>query len=157
MTNFERVVDGLYVRPDVGLFITGSNAFFLSGELATLLTGRYVEIQVMPLSFAEYHSADTRQNVAEAFNRYLTYGGLPYSLQIEQARDIADYLGGVFNTVIVKDIAVRNPRMDMRAFSKTTAFLADNIGNTTSQKKISGELTASGHKIFPTTVAVYIN
>lgn len=109
VTNFERVVDGLYVRPDVGLFITGSNAFFLSGELATLLTGRYVEIQVMPLSFAEYHSADTRQNVAEAFNRYLTYGGLPYSLQIEQARDIADYLGGVFNTVIVKDIAVRNP------------------------------------------------
>lgn len=157
VSDFDRVVDGLYVRPDIDLYVTGSNAFFLSGEPATLLTGRYVEIQVMPLSFAEYHSADPQQNVDAAFNRYLTFGGLPYSLQIEQARDIADYLGGVFNTVIVKDIAARNPRMDMRAFSETTAFLADNIGNITSQKKIARGLTASGHKISPTTVAAYIN
>lgn len=157
VSDFERVVDGLYVRHDVDLYITGSNAFFLSGELATLLTGRYVEIEVMSLSFAEYHSADPQQNVDSAFNRYLTYGGLPYSLQIGQPRDVADYLGGVFNTVIVKDIAARNPRMNMRAFSETAAFLADNIGNITSQKKIAGELTASGHKISPTTVASYIN
>ncbi len=94
MTNFDRVVDGLYVRPDVGLYITGSNAFFLSGELATLLTGRNVEIQAMSLSFAAYNSADTRQNVDEAFNRCLTYGGLPHSLQIEQARASPTILAG---------------------------------------------------------------
>ncbi len=154
--DFERVVDGLYVRDDVDLYITGSNAFFLSGELATLLTGRYVELRVLPLSFAEYHSANPSENPETAFNRYLAYGGLPYTLQIERAEDIADYLGGVFNTIIVKDIAARNPRTDLRSFTNTAAFLADNVGNLTSQQKISRGLAAAGRKVSTTTVGAYI-
>lgn len=154
--DFERVVDGLYVRDDVDLYITGSNAKFLSGELATLLTGRYVEVLVQPLSFAEYRSARLEVDVERAFNDYLTYGGLPYVLNIDDPRDIMDYLGGVFNTIVLKDIAQRNPRMDMRAFDHTASFLADNVGNITSCQRISRGLAASGRKISTTTVGEYI-
>lgn len=154
--DFERVVDGLYVRDDVDLYITGSNAFFLSGELATLLTGRYVELRVLPLSFSEYHSARPEENPETAFNRYLSYGGLPYTLNLTSETDIADYLGGVFNTVVVKDIAERNPRMDLRAFNSVASFLADNVGNITSQQKIARGLEASGRKVSPMTVGSYI-
>lgn len=155
--DFERAVDGLYVRKDVDLYVTGSNAFFLSGELATLLAGRYVELQVFPLSFAEYHSARPDEIPDETFNSYLSYGGLPYTVQIERPADRADYLGGVFNTIVIKDIATRNPRMDMRAFTKVSAFLADNIGNLTSQQRISRSLTAAGRKVSTTTVGSYID
>lgn len=154
--DFERVVDGLFVRDDVDLYITGSNAFFLSGELATLLTGRYVELRVLPLSFAEYHSANPDESPDAAFNRYLAHGGLPYTLEIERPNDIADYLGGVFNTIIVKDIAARNPRMDMGAFSNVAAFLADNVGNLTSLQKISRGLAAHGRKASTSTVGTYV-
>lgn len=154
--NFEQAVDGLYVRDDVDLYITGSNAKFLSGELATLLTGRYVEKLVLPLSFAEYRSAQSGIDAEHAFNDYLTYGGLPYTLNIENERDILDYLGGVFNTIVLKDIAQRNPRMDMRAFNHTASFLADNVGNITSCQRISKGLAASGRKVSTTTVGEYI-
>lgn len=157
VADFERVVDGLYVRDDVDLYITGSNAFFLSGELATLLTGRYVELRVLPLSFAEYHSANPDENPEAAFNRYISYGGLPYTLRLQGAEDIADYLGGVFNTIIVKDIASRNPRMDMRAFGNVASFLADNVGNVTSQQKIARGLEAAGRKISAVTVGTYVD
>lgn len=155
--DFEKVVDGLYVRDDVDLYITGSNAFFLSGELATLLTGRYVELRILPLSFAEYYSARPEENPETAFNRYLSYGGLPYTLNIQNEADIADYLGGVFNTIIVKDIAARNPRMDVSAFGNVARFLADNVGNFTSQRKIARSLEAAGRKVSTTTVGAYID
>ena len=157
VADFERVVDGLYVRDDVDLYVTGSNAFFLSGELATLLTGRYVELRVLPLSFSEYHSANPDENPGAAFNRYISYGGLPYTLRLQGAEDIADYLGGVFNTIIVKDIAARNPRMDMRAFGNVASFLADNVGNVTSQQKIARGLEAAGRKISAATVGTYVD
>ena len=154
--DFERAVDGLHVRDDVDLYITGSNAFFLSGELATLLTGRYVELRVLPLSFSEYHSARPEENPETAFNRYLSYGGLPYTLSLQSEADIADYLGGVFNTVIVKDIAARNPRMDVRAFEAVASYLADNVGNITSQQKIARGLEAAGRKTSAMTVGSYV-
>lgn len=155
--HFEKAADGLYVRDDVDLYITGSNANLLSSELATLLTGRYVELKMLPLSFSEYRNTlQSTANDNALFDRYLTYGGLPYVTQLTEDRNIADYLGGVFNTILVADIAQRNPRMDMRAFNDVAAFLADNVGNLASLKSMAGGLAASGRRISPTTISGYI-
>lgn len=154
---FERAVDALYVREDVDLYITGSNAFFLSGELATLLTGRYVELSMLPFSFAEYRSArGGEENLEDAFNRYLTYGGMPFAARLDDPQSIADYLGGVFNTVLVEDVARRHPRMDMRAFRDLSAFIAGNVGNITSRKRLAAGLAQAGTKVSPATIGAYL-
>lgn len=174
--HFEVVADALFVRKDVDLYITGSNSYFLSGELATLLTGRYVEIKVQPLSFKEYFNAvnsdrggfDYPHNYPhgygrpafskeEAFNRYLTYGGLPYAALLFDERQLVEYLDGVFNTIFVTDILSRRPRMDMRAFKATTSFLADNIGNISSLKKIASGLAGTGSKVSEGAVREYVD
>lgn len=155
---FERAVDALYVRDDVDLYITGSNAFFLSGELATLLTGRYVELRMLPFSFAEYWSArGGEENLEDAFNRYLTYGGMPFAARLDNPQSISDYLGGVFNTVLVEDVARRHPRMDMRAFRDLSAFIADNVGNITSRKRLAAGLAQAGTKVSPATIGAYLD
>ncbi len=155
---FERAVDALYVRDDVDLYITGSNAFFLSGELATLLTGRYVELRMLPFSFAEYWSArGGEENLEDAFNRYLTYGGMPFAARLDDPQSISDYLGGVFNTVLVEDVARRHPRMDMRAFRDLSAFIADNVGNITSRKRLAAGLAQAGTKVSPATIGAYLD
>lgn len=158
VSEFERVVDALAIRDDVDLYITGSNAYFLSRDLATLLTGRYVEIEMLPLSFAEYRSAYPAEQDANALlNRYMAYGGLPYITQLDNDQDREDYLGGVFNTIVVKDIAQRRARIDMGAFQRTALFLADNVGNPTSLNRIARGLSAGGFSISPTTVGEYID
>lgn len=155
---FERAVDALFVREDVDLYITGSNAFFLSGELATLLTGRYVELHMLPFSFAEYRSArGGEENLEDAFNRYLTYGGMPFAARLDDPQSISDYLGGVFNTVLVEDVARRHPRMDMRAFRDLSAFIADNVGNITSRKRLAAGLAQAGTKVSPATIGAYLD
>lgn len=155
---FERVVDGLAVRDDVDLYITGSNAFFLSGELATLLTGRYVELRMLPFSFAEYFSArGEKGNPDDAFARYLTYGGMPFAATLDDAQTVADYLGGVFNTIVLEGVARRHPRMDMRAFRDLSSFVADNVGNVTSRKRVASGLTAAGTRVSPSTVGAYLD
>ena len=178
--HFEEVVDALYARDDVDLYITGSNAYFLSGELATYLTGRYVEIRVFPFSFKEYYTAleelythaegaasssdssleftpEPLPSKEEAFNRYLTRGGLPFAARLSNERDIIEYLEGVFNTIFVKDIAKRRPRMDMNALRATASFLADNIGNISSIKRISDGLTERNNKISQGAVGQYLS
>ena len=155
--DFERAVDGLYVRDDVDLYITGSNADLLSSELTTLLTGRYVELRMLPLSFKEYRSTRPAGESADrSFERYLTYGGLPYAATLEDDQDIADYLGGVFNTILVKDIARRRPKIDMIAFNEVASFLADNVGNVTSLKGIADTMRQTHRAISMTTVGEYI-
>jgi len=174
---FEKAVGALYVRDDVDLYLTGSNAFLLSGEIATLLTGRYVEILAHPYSFAEYYSS-LEQNASdsitfplefptefksslptkeEAFNNYLTYGGLPYAATLSDGQTISQYLEGVFSTILMRDIAPRRPRMDMQAFKATTSFLADNIGNISSLRKITDILNSQDSDISRNTVAEYID
>lgn len=161
--DFERLVDGLVVRDDVDLYITGSNAYFLSSELATLLTGRYVELRMLPFSFEEYLAAMTEYasegepvSADSAFERFLTYGGMPFTAHLTDEQSISDYLGGVFNTIVMSDAAARHPRMDMRSFLDTAAFLADNVGNISSLKRISGGLKASGRSASPTAVGEYV-
>lgn len=158
VAQFEKAVDGLYVRNDVDIYITGSNADLLSSELATLLTGRYVELRMLPLSFEEYRGTrPSSESQERSFDRYMTYGGLPYAATLDDEQDIADYLGGVFNTILVKDIAGRRPRLDMPAFTRVASFIADNIGNLTSSNSIAKALRERHAGISATTVNEYIS
>jgi predicted AAA+ superfamily ATPase len=176
VSEFEKAAGALYGRDDVDLYITGSNAFLLSGELTTLLTGRFIEIPVHPYSFAEYcsslenaqtygYSYPTTHPKAYApnppekeavFNRYLTYGGLPYAATLNEGGTVNQDLEGVFNTILMRDIATRKPQMDMRAFKATASFLADNIGNISSLRKISDTLSVQGNSVSRNSVASYI-
>lgn len=157
---FERAVDALYAREDCDVYITGSNSDLLSSELATLLTGRYVEFRLLPLSFAEYRGA--RAALAEGvddtelLNRYLSLGGMPYA-SLLPTEDVSEYLDGVLNTILVKDVATRHPRISMPVLRALLAFLADNVGNRFSLKTIADTLTANGSKVSPTTVGEYLD
>lgn len=155
--HFETAVDALFVRDNLDLYITGSNAWFLSGDLATLLSGRYVEVQLLPLSFAEYFSSSLTSDVRDdAFSSWLEYGGLPYLTQLNTDSERAEYLGGIFNTIVVKDIAIRHPRMNMIAFQSVSEYLADNIGNPTSIRRISAGLEQTRGAVSASTVSEYV-
>jgi predicted AAA+ superfamily ATPase len=155
--SFEKAINGLYLDKSIDIHITGSNAWLLSGELATLLSGRYIEIPVFPLSFKEYVSAHKESSFTALLQTYMKYGGLPYTLEMEgNPQALFDYLGGVYNTVVRKDIVTRLDAGSLVALDAVTKFLFDNIGNFTSAKKISDTLTSSGVKISTPTVSRYV-
>lgn len=144
---FEKAVDSLFIKENMDVYITGSNAHMLSGELATLLSGRYVEIKMLPLSFKEYCSAfSENQNIERLFNDYLVNSSFPYTIELTNKDDINDYLLGLYNTVLVKDIISRRKFSDVQQVENIIKFLADNIGNECSLRKISNCLTAEGRK-----------
>ena len=154
---FEKAIDGFYLNKNLDIYITGSNAYFLSGELATLLSGRYVEIPVYSFSFKEYASAHKGIANLTLLQDYMKFGGLPYTLAMEKnPQSIFDYLGGVYNTVVRKDILTRLRTNNVLALDAVTKFLFDNVGNATSIKRISDTLTSSGTKITSPTVAHYV-
>jgi hypothetical protein len=163
---FEKVVDSLYVKPNVDLYITGSNAYMLSGDLATLLTGRYVEITMLPLSFKEF-LAITGMNPEKGFADFLQNGGLPYVAGMERTPEKVDvYLEGIYNTVIVRDIEDRQARRENDPFKrkitdiallKTIAkYLSSVIGSPVSVRSITDYLISSGRRISPNTVNDYV-
>lgn len=156
---FERAVDSLYILKQVDLYITGSNAYLLSGELATLLSGRYVEIQMLPLSFREYLDF-TEQREADkdtAFARYITDGSFPYTARlVPEERLLRAYLDGIYNTILVKDIAQRKGITDLALLQRIIQFLASSIGSPISAKKISDTLNASGRRVSVNTVSAYL-
>lgn len=157
--DFERVVDSLYIKPNVDIYITGSNAYMLSSELATLLSGRYVEIKMLPLSFKEYveASGDERE-LARKYRSYIETSSFPYVLDMKQdARVIREYLNGIYNTIVVKDITQRNKFPDAMMLESVLRFAYDNIGNILSTKKIADTMTSDGRKIDTKTVEKYLN
>lgn len=157
--DFERVVDSLYIKPNVDIYITGSNAYMLSSELATLLSGRYVEIKMLPLSFKEYveASGDERE-LARKYRSYIETSSFPYVLDMKQdARVIREYLNGIYNTIVVKDITQRNRFPDTMMLESVLRFAYDNIGNILSTKKIADTMTSDGRKIDTKTVEKYLN
>lgn len=158
VNNFERIMDSLYIKDNVDLYVTGSNAKLLSGELSTLLSGRYVEIMMLPLSFKEFVSAHSQPiNFKEVYNRYIQYGSLPYVLELDEDEEIIrGYLEGVFNTVVLKDIVARKKIADVMMLDSVIRFLFDAVGSIISIKKISDTLTSSGRKISSHTVESYI-
>lgn len=157
--DFERVVDSLYIKPNVDIYITGSNAYMLSSELATLLSGRYVEIKMLPLSLKEYveASGDERE-LARKYRSYIETSSFPYVLDMKQdARVIREYLNGIYNTIVVKDITQRNKFPDTMMLESVLRFAYDNIGNILSTKKIADTMTSDGRKIDTKTVEKYLN
>lgn len=163
---FEKAIDSLYVKDNTDVYITGSNSYLLSGELATLLTGRYVEISMLPLSFAEYKEL-TNQSSDVAFSEYMRYGGMPYVASMSKTNEkVNTYIEGIYNTVVVKDIEDRQKRRetdpDKRkindiALLKTIAkYLSSVVGSPVSVKSVTDYLTSNGRKVSPNTVDDYM-
>lgn len=163
---YEKAVDSLYVKENTDIYLTGSNAYMLSGDLATLLTGRYVEFSMLPLSFGEYcRAAGCTGEVA--LNEYMRYGGMPYIAAMDKTPDKADtYLEGIYNTVIVRDIEDRQARReadsakrkvtDIALLKSIARFLAGSVGSPISIKSVSDYLISGGRKVSPNTVDDYM-
>ncbi len=158
VSGFEKVVDTLYLRPNVDLYITGSNAYFLSGELATLLSGRYVEYKLLPLSFAEYcHSVKAQgKTPAQNYREYISTSSLPYTINLADSASLSDYLRGTYSTIVLKDIVARLGISDVSMLESVTAFLMDSIGNLITPRKIADTMTSMHRKIDARTVEKYM-
>ena len=158
--SWERVINSFLVDANVDIFITGSNAYLLSSELSTLLSGRYVEIKMQPLSFKEYLEfldSDKEMSLPEKFNQYLEYGGLPTIVELLDNPDtIGPFLEGIYNTVLMKDVIERNGVRDAALLESILKFIAANIGSIVSTKKISDYLTSSGRKTTSDTIDNYM-
>lgn len=156
---FEKVVNSLFLKENVDIYITGSNAYMLSGEIATLLSGRYVEIKMLPFSFAEYAQFKRdflKKEVATdetLYNEYVSLGGFPYVASISNDKNLVrDYIRGIYSTIVLKDIIQRKKLSDSDVLEKVCKFTLSNVGNLISSKKVSDTLTSGGRKTSPATV-----
>lgn len=158
VNQYSDVVDALFVKPGVDLYITGSNAYLLSSEIATLLSGRYVEIKMLPLSFAEYvESTGDEHDLGKKYVDYVNYSSFPYTIELQgQPAAINDYLLGIYSSIVLKDVMQRKNIGDAMMLESVIAFLMDNVGNTLSTKKIADTMTSSGRKIDVKTVEKYL-
>lgn len=156
--DFPDVINSLNLKRYTDIYLTGSNAYMLSSELATLLSGRYVEIPMLPLSFREYVEAIGGQdNLQDSYNRYVTNSSFPYTLELDSTEEISNYLDAVYNTIVVKDIMTRLKIQDVTMLESVIRFAVDNIGNILSTKRIADLLKAEGRKIDQKTVEKYMH
>ncbi|MFC6169409.1 ATP-binding protein [Loigolactobacillus jiayinensis] len=159
VTNWQRVINGVRVSFNCDIVLTGSNAMMLSGELATLLSGRYVQIPIYPLSFDEFLTAkaiapDT-PNLDNAFNEYSQYGGFP--TVVLAAANIKDaILSGIYDSILLKDVAMRANVRDISVLQTLVGFLADNVGQLINPNKIANTLTSAGQKTNVHTIERYL-
>ena len=160
VSSWERAINSFLVDANVDIYITGSNAYLLSSELSTLLSGRYVEINMQPLSFKEYvyfRESDTASSIQEKFNLYLQFGGLPTVVELlDYPETIGPFLEGIYNTVLMKDVMERNGVRDAALLESILKYIASNIGSVVSTKKISDYLTSSGRKTTSDTIDNYL-
>ncbi len=164
VNEFERLVDGLFIKPNVDVYITGSNALLLSGELATLLSGRYIEISILPFSFNEYLTArkidksNKYLNYEPLFFDYVNETSLPKGVKLREGGydKVYEYLEAIYNTIIEKDITQRHQINDKRAFNNIVKFVASNIGNALSPGNIAKTLKQDGQTTHNTTVEKYL-
>ena len=156
--NFEKAVDSLFIRKNVDLYITGSNAYFMSGELATLLSGRYIEVRMLPLSFREYCIGTSKTlSLPAKYRRYIENSSFPYTLKYDSnEKETREYLSSLYNTVLLKDIVTRHNISDVMMLESVVKFVFDNIGNQLSVSKIANTMASSGRKIDPKTVEKYV-
>ena len=158
VTDFPDIINSLNLKPTVDLYVTGSNAYMLSSEIATLLSGRYVEIAMLPLSFKEYaEGIGGTDHLPQAYMEYVSKSSFPYTLELDTANEISDYLNAVYNTIVVKDIMSRNKLSDVMMLESVIRFTADNIGNILSTKRIADLMSADGRKIDQKTVEKYLS
>ena len=133
--SFQKAVDGLYIKKNIDVYITGSNAYLLSGELATLLSGRYIEIKMLPLSFKEYRNYYNVDGDEKLYLKYINNSSFPYALKLDNTFEVDKYLDSIYNTIIVKDIAIRKKIADIGMFKSVTKFMFSSIGSSLSIKK----------------------
>jgi len=173
--DFQRAADGLFIKKNVDLYLTGSNSKMQSGEWATLLSGRYVDIHMFPLSFKEYVSAENNASgisLDKTFAHYVEFGSFPFVFNLRNFSDNAmsrpaghgwdklsvhDYLSGIYSTIVLKDIVENKKIKEAGRLDRVIKFMADSIGSETSVKRISDMLTADGIKILPLTVESYLD
>ena len=159
VNDFQKVVDSLFIKDNVDVYLTGSNAYMLSGELATLLSGRYVKIEMLPLSFFEFVKASGRADyLDEEYQDYLVTSSFPYALNLNKdKRQIKEYLTGIYDSILVKDVMARRKISDVMMLESVIRFLMDNIGSQLSTKKISDTMTSGGRSINVRTVESYVS
>ena len=155
VADFERAVNSLYLRSNVDIYITGSNAHMLSGELATLLSGRYVKINMLPLSFKEY-TQDLPYIYTREYNDYVSSTSFPFKYQLSSLDEVRQYVRDIYDTVMMRDVVTRYNIQDINILNSVALFLADNIGNLTNPKRIADTLTSAGRKISSHTVDTYL-
>jgi predicted AAA+ superfamily ATPase len=159
--DFQRVIDSLFLKDYVDIYITGSNAYMLSGELATLLSGRYIKIEMLPLSFAEFTSAKSNEkymNDDDLYLEYLETSSFPFALTLyKDVKQIKDYLRSIYDTIVVKDVVSRKSIADIMMLESILRFLMDNIGSQLSTKKISDSMISEGRQINVRTVESYVS
>ncbi len=155
---FPKVLDSLQLHSDVDLYVTGSNAYMLSSEIATVISGRYIQIEMLPLSFKEYCTAkDGVENTASKYLDYLSSSSFPYVLELDANPNIVrDYLESIYNTIVIKDIMNRKQVSDSMMLQSVLRFIFDNIGNPLSTKKIADTMTSDGRKIDSKTIEKYL-
>jgi predicted AAA+ superfamily ATPase len=156
--DFERVANSLNLRKNIDLYITGSNAYFLSGEMATLLSGRYVAIEMSPLSFKEYYDATAGSDRTRSYQDYTRYSSFPYALFLDKdIEKINEYLGAIIDTIVLKDVVQRKNISAVAALERLLKFIFSNIGFVTSTKKISDSMKSFGFNISVQTVESYLS
>jgi len=156
--DWQKAIVSLFRRPNIDIYLTGSNAYLLSGELATLIAGRYVQIEVLPLSFGEFCARPGADRDREGnFQRYISDGGFPFVTTLTDQRNIRDYLQDLYNTIIIRDVVARYQIRDVTALQRVARFLFDNVGNLTSIKKIADTMNSDGQKVSVTSLDNYIN
>ena len=153
---FQKAVDSLYIKKNVDLYITGSNANLLSSELATLLSGRYIEIKMLPLSFKEYKDAYPTLSNDELYQRYVSWGSLPYTVALANEDDISLYISGIYNDILIKDVMTRKKITDESMLKCVSNFAMDNIGSLLSTNNIANVMTNDGRGINVRTVEKYL-
>ena len=159
VNEFEKTVDSLFINKDVDLYITGSNAYLLSSELATLLTGRYIEIKMLPLSFKEYLSAfEDKTDISKKYRNYLQFSSFPQAVELYKSNpdNINLFLDGIYNTILFKDVMQRKGITDKNVLEKVVKFLYDNIGSRTSMKNISTNIEGLEKNNSYNTVSNYV-
>ena len=158
LEHFEKAVAGLFLNKNIDLYVTGSNSYMLSGELATYLTGRYMQIHMLPLSFSEFLEYYGKENELKKYNTYIENGGFPYLLNLDNNNDlIRNYLDGIYNTILLKDVVSRNNVKDTLILESIVKFLFDNIGQIVSTNKISATLNSNNRKNSVNTIESYLS
>jgi len=158
VNGFEKCVNSLFLNENFDIYITGSNSYMLSGELATFLTGRYMQINMLPLSFNEFFSVSEDKNELKQYERYIEMGGFPYLINLDNDTElIRNYLDSIYNTVLLKDVIARNKINDVMILDSVIKFLFDNIGGLVSINKISDTLKSNGRSNSVNTIENYIS
>lgn len=157
VSEFEKVINSVFLRENVDIYITGSNSYMLSGELATFLTGRYIQIEMLPFSLEEYEKILNISDNSKGYRSYIENTSFPYAINLTEKNQKNEYLKGIYNSIVLKDIVQRKNITDVMMLESVLRFVSDNIGSILSTKRISNSMTSNGRSISTKTVESYLN